>query len=334
MSPFLRPRPVDRTTCPLCLSTKSETLATRGRTGEPLHTVLCSDCGLVFSSPVPTPEEVAEFYAREYRRAYKGVASPKLKHVQRAGVRALDRLPAVQRFAPPGGRVLDVGSGGGEFVYLLTTRGYQASGIEPDEGYGGFSIREYGIDVKIGPFANHVLEDDSFDLVTANHVVEHLCDPIAVFAGIWKALKVGGHFVVEVPNVESSYHAPHHKWHFAHIFNFNPVSMENLGRATGFEVLESTLQPGTQHVHVVFRKAVAAPRPCFSSQNADRVRSSLHAYSNADHYLSWMPLKRVWSSLSRAFQEQVTVDHSRSPRETLDGIFGLPDPLRATSRAA
>lgn len=334
MTPFSRSRPIDRTGCPLCLSAKSETLATRGRAGEPLHTVLCTDCGLVFSSPIPTAEEVASFYAREYRRSYKGVASPKPKHVYRAGLRALDRLPAVARFCPAGGRVLDVGSGGGEFVYLLTCRGYQAGGVEPDEGYGGFSIREYGIDVRIGPFADCPLPDDTYDLVTANHVVEHLCDPVGVFNGIRKSLKMGGHFIVEVPNVESTYHAPHHKWHFAHIFNFNPVSLENLGQATGYQVVESSLRPGTQHVHVVFQKVQDAPRPRFSSQNADRIRSSLNAYSNADHYLSWMPLKRVWSSLSRTMSERIAVDPSRSAREILNQIYGVAPPAAAGIRRA
>ncbi|MCA8997367.1 MAG: methyltransferase domain-containing protein, partial [Planctomycetaceae bacterium] len=323
----------DRTCCPLCSSSQSETLARKGRAGEDLQTVLCTSCGLVFSSPIPTPDEVAQFYAKEYRRSYKGVASPKLKHVYRAGMRALDRLPQVQKFCPAGGCVVDIGSGGGEFLYLLKSRGYDASGVEPDEGYGGFSIREYGIDVQIGPFDRCELPQETFDLATANHVVEHLCDPVSVFRGIWQALKMDGHFIVEVPNVESTYHAPHHKWHFAHIFNFNPIAMENLGRKTGFRVVETILQPGTQHVNVVFQKVADAPRPQYCSSNADRVRSSLSAYSNSDHYLSLMPLKRALSNLSRTWKEQAAVDSTLNAREMLDRIYGAESATSA-SRAA
>jgi SAM-dependent methyltransferase len=48
------------------------------------------------------------------------------------------------------------------------------------------------------PFAN-----ESFDLVTANMVVEHLDDPATQFAEVARVLSPGGHFVFHTPNAQS-----------------------------------------------------------------------------------------------------------------------------------
>ena len=324
MSPPVDRQDSDRTSCPLCESKSQATIAEKGRSGEDLHTVLCQGCGLVFTSPVPTEPEVAAYYAKEYRRSYKGVAQPKLKHVYRSGIRALARFSQVTQVLPQTGRVIDIGSGGGEFVYLLAQRGYQASGIEPDEGYGGYAISEYGIDVQIGPFFEATLEPDAFDLVTAHHVVEHLRDPISVFQGVLRALKTGGHFIVEVPNVESTYHAPHNKWHYAHIFNYNPRTLEDMGRKAGFSVVETFLQPGTQHVNTLFRKTHRVEPPILSGDNAHRVQEALAQYTNRDHYLSLMPIKRAWSSLSQTVHESRAVDSTLSGKQILDRLYAIP----------
>lgn len=321
-------------TCPLCSLEEHQTLATRGRATEDLHTVICTGCGLVFTSPIPTPEEVAEYYAKDYRLLYKGVAQPKLKHIHRAGTRALARLPLVEKHAQAGARILDIGSGGGEFVYLLKTRGYDARGIEPDEGYGGFSVQEYGVDVKIGPFEISMFEPESLDLVTANHVVEHLRDPLSVFQGVLQGLRMGGHFIVEVPNVESLYHTPSNKWHFAHIFNFNPDTMENLGRRAGFDVVTTDLASKSQHVRTTFRKTSNARPMQVSHENYHRVKDRLDSYSDWDHYASLMPAKRLWSSLSQTVHEKIVVDQSLTGKQILDKLYETVPSAESVRRAA
>src|SRR6185503_1996971 len=45
--------------------------------------------------------------------------------------------------------------------------------------------------------------DGSFDLVTANMVVEHLADPAGQFAEVARVLKPGGIFLFHTPNVQS-----------------------------------------------------------------------------------------------------------------------------------
>jgi hypothetical protein len=50
-----------------------------------LITVSCSDCGLGHIDPLPTDQELAEWYATQYRQAYKSAVQPALRHVLRAG---------------------------------------------------------------------------------------------------------------------------------------------------------------------------------------------------------------------------------------------------------
>ena len=64
-----------------------------------------------------------------------------------------------------------------------------------------FKLKEYGFNVEkdIWPF-----EDNSFDLVIACEIVEHLAmDPMALFAGANRVLKPGGYLFVSTPNAAS-----------------------------------------------------------------------------------------------------------------------------------
>jgi ubiquinone/menaquinone biosynthesis C-methylase UbiE len=45
--------------------------------------------------------------------------------------------------------------------------------------------------------------DDSFDLVTANMVLEHLAQPVGVFTEVARVLAPGGHFVFLTPNLHN-----------------------------------------------------------------------------------------------------------------------------------
>ncbi|MFG0332337.1 MAG: class I SAM-dependent methyltransferase, partial [Maioricimonas sp. JB049] len=261
------------------------------------------------------------FYANEYRRSYKGVFHPKTKHVYRSGRRALKRFELARCWLTEGTRVLDLGSGGGEFVYLLRQRGIEARGVEPDEGYGGYSISEYEIPVHIGPFQSANIPEGEFDLITAHHVVEHLNNPLRAFRKALTCLKTGGRFVVEVPNVESQLHAARHKWHYAHIFNYNPCTLELLGQKAGFHVEQTTLVPNTRHVLTVFIKQDHSPRFAVDPENCDRIKESLPSIEDRDYYLSGHGLWRLSCSLRRMLREKLSVSESESGRNVLDRMY-------------
>ena len=74
--------------CDLCGSARYLVFATRGR-GAKLTTVICEDCGLVYTNPRPTERENAKFYHTSYWGAYKNQSVPDEKFFQR-------RLPKIR----------------------------------------------------------------------------------------------------------------------------------------------------------------------------------------------------------------------------------------------
>ena len=110
--------------CNLCGAGEVAELGDKDRQGLPLRTVICQECGLVWTDPRPSEEEIKKFYAEEYRVRYKGTWQPKLKHVYRGGLVARARYATLRPFLRSGDVILDVGSGGGELVYLLRGLGY------------------------------------------------------------------------------------------------------------------------------------------------------------------------------------------------------------------
>jgi 2-polyprenyl-3-methyl-5-hydroxy-6-metoxy-1,4-benzoquinol methylase len=311
-----------QTECNLCGSTQHECVSDKDRDGQALRTAICTGCGLVFSDPIPTEQQLADYYATRYRKSYKGVDRPRQYHIYRAGQSALRRLDRIRSLVPAGGRVLDIGSGGGEFIYLMTKRGYRATGVEPDLGYGGFSIQEYGIDVRQAPLYAIDLPAGEFDLITTHHVVEHLRDPLKCFQRAHELLKPGGTFVVDVPNVESREHAPQNRFHYAHVHNFNPTAMEWMGYKAGFEVHPIGMKSTENEVRAAFVKSDVRVRNLRMEENYRHVSTLLRSHTTLGHYLSLTP----WERLATAAKRFITEPHSfrgvKSGREILDALYG------------
>jgi 2-polyprenyl-3-methyl-5-hydroxy-6-metoxy-1,4-benzoquinol methylase len=101
------------------------------RRGNPLRTVVCMETGLVRNDPVPGDEELAKFYAEDYRKDYKGAEKPRKRQIIRNFRRAAEHIRQFRDVLEPGQHVLDVGAGSGEFAYLMTRLGKDVIGIDP-----------------------------------------------------------------------------------------------------------------------------------------------------------------------------------------------------------
>ena len=149
-------------------------MAVRDRHGKPLPVTCCAGCGLTYVDPIPTREELARFYAERYRLEYKQASQPSLRHIYRAGKVALGRLRVAALLAAPGARALDCGAGGGEFTYLMSSRGYRMTGIEPNDGYREFARREYGVDLRAGTLDDVDFEPGALTGTVAGYVVDRI----------------------------------------------------------------------------------------------------------------------------------------------------------------
>lgn len=319
--------------CALCECTLATEVSTRGRDGAALRSVACVGCGLVRVDP--RPHDNRKFYEIEYRRSYKKTFEPRPKHVLRAGRVALDRWAGIKDVLRPGLRALDVGSGGGEFSYLLAKLGLDVTGVEPNVGYAEYSRREYGLSILRGFIGEVQLEPASFHLVTIWHVLEHTENPRAVLGRLHEVLVSGGTLVVEVPNIEATSQSPNSTFHAAHLHHFNVPSLRELARSCGFQEVRHELSPDGGNLMMVFRAAErpTTQGPITISGNHARVCGVLSAHTLHRYLLNPATALRTVRRMARALDERLYLGLSKtSGRVLLDQLYD--DPLRAGSAPA
>lgn len=319
--------------CNLCGNEIAERIAVTDRNNQPLRTVLCRQCGLVWTDPRPDSAQTRKFYAEDYRLQYKSTYVPKRKHVYRETLRAIARYQAIAPLLQPGMQLLDVGSGGGFFSYVARQQGIDARGIEPNQGFAKYAIETFGVPTSNAFFQDVDFPEASFELITVNHVLEHVEDPCATLKQLRTWLKTDGFLVVEVPNIEATYHAPHNRFHIGHLYNFNPINLEHLGAKAGLAVHTSKLVTGANHIHVTFQKRALAV--CQSDDytipgNSERVSSILHRHTALRHYGSTIPYTRFVSKGLQYLVEKRATRGDATPSEIADALIAaqLDTPVR------
>lgn len=312
--------------CPVCTNDSLVRVGDRDRHGKTLTTDLCKRCGHVFTNPQPTEADLDAFYTERYRSSYKGVLTPKKKHVYRAGLRALERLERLSPFLKPGYKILDVGAGGGEFTYLMTKAGYATQGIEPNRGYAEFAKTEYGINISIGTVSDLATHDTTWDVITLHHVFEHLANPVAVLKDLDSRLSEDGVIIIEVPNVEARYHGPKRRFHFAHLHTFSKEGLTLAANIAGLSAQDTILQPNTNHINSVFRKSTART-PDIDENVAKRVHRHLQADTQLRDLLSYRPYRRLWANLNRPLREKRALMHLNAQAGAKDILDAMFDPV-------
>ncbi|OVE76643.1 hypothetical protein BVX98_04965 [bacterium F11] len=117
--------------------------------------------------------------------------------------------PVIKKFLesiPPFQTVVDIGAGGGEDLGLAVEVAPETKvhAIELEKTFveqlknRKWSVHEINIERDAFPF-----EKESLDVVMANQILEHVKEVFWIFDQISRVLKVGGHFILGVPNLAS-----------------------------------------------------------------------------------------------------------------------------------
>jgi SAM-dependent methyltransferase len=192
--------------------------------------------------------------------------------------------------------------------------------VEPNIGYADYSIREYGLDVKTGFIQEAALPSESFDAVTAWHVLEHTEDPSGVLRRLYECLKPRGILVVEVPNVEAVCQSPSSTFHKAHIYNFNGITLRGIVEKTGFSLVSLSLSPDGGNITVIARKQAGNGAPDYAG-NALNIINIVKARKAIPYYLSFRPYSRLAGRLIRMVQEWYGLRRELGGREILDKVY-------------
>ena len=190
--------------CPLCgaggVRPVLETAA-RSAQGAPYRVVACTDCGLRYTRPLPTPDEFLALYPTDYHVRN----SPRLWSRDFARV-LLERWVMSERrrciAGIPPGRVLDVGCGNGAFLASLRDHGWDVQGTDTSATACELT-RAKGVPAHHGELRGAGFPAASFDVVTLFHVLEHLPEPLAELVEVRRVLRPEGRLVVHVPDNDS-----------------------------------------------------------------------------------------------------------------------------------
>jgi SAM-dependent methyltransferase len=267
--------------------------------------VLCARCGLGRRDPLPGEKDLASYYSDGYRielgkgrRPSKG----RLWRISKLGCeRALDLLKRV----PPGSSSLDVGCGAGELVFMLHAAGLRARGFDPDSHYIQWAQSVMGSIVERRRI-EEVDFEQSMDLVTLYHALEHMRDPQAVLDRCAGYLREGGLLVVEVPNFESTVQAPGHQYQKAHLHYFNQHTLTVMASYSNLQFEDGGAYDRGENLRCYFRKNSSKEHlEKASPENVERMLNILRRHRKLAHHGSVHPYRRVWKRLSRTVLERI-----------------------------
>jgi 2-polyprenyl-3-methyl-5-hydroxy-6-metoxy-1,4-benzoquinol methylase len=286
-----RARPVDR--CPLCFSRQAEFVtAPIGADGSTV--VECADCAMMFTSPRPEPEAFNAYYPPDYpqhnlkprrRRwhtplreawqrwlllSYRGYGESGPAGRQ-AGAMLFERFarPFLDAYTPPlhgRRRLLDVGCGVGDYLDRMRRLGWTVLGVERSERAASIARSHFGAPVLQADFPRVELARQSFDLVTAWQVLEHLDRPRQALARIAELLAPDGRLMLTVPNAEGwaakifgpawiGWDAPRHVTHFT------ADTLRTMLEAEGYAILHLGTLSQSGWIRHSARRAIANPHP-------------------------------------------------------------------------
>lgn len=189
------------------------------------------ECGLVWLDPMPTKQDVWKAYASYFThedyfpnasRRYINFADRFAARLCRLSYKILMRVTTWRKKEkvwrlkgdsmflsggiPGHKRLLDVGCGKGSFIARMREQGWDVEGLEVDADAVEYARSKSGLSVHLGSLENIHFPDDTFDVITSNHVIEHVHDPISLVQECLRVLKPGGRLVLATPNIESFGH--------------------------------------------------------------------------------------------------------------------------------
>jgi SAM-dependent methyltransferase len=201
-----------------------------------------------------------------------------------------------------GDRVLDIGAGTGAFVAAANAASWNATGIEPHQGFAAFAREHYGAHIHATTLEAAPLPDAHFDLVTSSHVFEHLRNPLDAFRRVHRLLREGGIFHVGVPDIADPRRTPIARFHFGHVHGFTRETLTMMALKAGFEPIP---EANTEGPVLLLRRLPAAVADwlCFPD-HANQMRRFFAEHTLWRHLTSPVPYQRFMQRMRRFRREK------------------------------
>jgi len=184
------------------------------------------DCGLRFTNPRPLSGDLGHYYKSpdyiSHSNSRKGFFNGIYHEVRKYTI--IRKYRMISRFSG-GNSILDIGCATGEFLSYMHSRNWVTLGIEPDQQARDQAREMHGLNVQEESYLDQI-PNNSLDVITLWHVLEHVSDLPGRMATLERILKPGGILVVAVPNPDcydavlygefwAGYDVPRHLYHFS-----------------------------------------------------------------------------------------------------------------------
>jgi 2-polyprenyl-3-methyl-5-hydroxy-6-metoxy-1,4-benzoquinol methylase len=210
--------------------------------------IKCANCGLSRIWPPPLIKNNAGLYYKEQTDYENRLTEIDL------WVKFSSRILKIVGKYKIAGKFLDVGCNCGILVKEAIKRGYVAFGIDfslkaIEAGGEKFNIKDR---LFCGSIKDLDFKENSFDIITYIHVLEHIEGLSAELKDAYRILKPRGLLVIEVPNFESIWRKVlGNKWYafspFQHIWQFGPKSLKKIIENENFIIVKIYTQYSMYH---------------------------------------------------------------------------------------
>jgi SAM-dependent methyltransferase len=225
--------------------------------------VRCNDCSLHFINPRPTRATIGSYYptdysahtarpstAKRWHRRYSSRDAHPLRAWERVWMHVRQNISWYQFPTWQGeGKVLDIGCGtGGRYLDALKDLGWQTFGMDPSAQAVEAAVAKGHHAVRAVAEDQH-FPDDSMDVVTVWHVLEHTHSPRQALESARRVLRPGGTLSLCVPNWGSLHAAIYDQgWQSCepprHLYQFTKRTLTRYLEEAGFRILRLSTRTG------------------------------------------------------------------------------------------
>ncbi|MBV6479682.1 MAG: Ubiquinone biosynthesis O-methyltransferase [Ignavibacteria bacterium] len=226
--------------CPICNSIE---IFRFHKTSEETIIFKCKECEIQFLNP-----QYTEKYLNQYYSSYTNIGNEyEASHCNSH----LECLRTIEIYGLREGKLFDIGCGSGALISIAKRKGWKVIGYDVDCTTVKAISEKTGATIYCGDFNELKMEDQTIDIVTMLHVLEHLKNPLSYFKKINQVLKPNGFLFIVLPNINSrssivklflekiklkrknigAYYDTEH-----HLFYFTPKSIRHFLNINGFEV--------------------------------------------------------------------------------------------------
>jgi cyclopropane fatty-acyl-phospholipid synthase-like methyltransferase len=229
--------------------------------------ILCNFCGHFLSQykfnlrNIYSEEYMESTYGEKILKTFNKIVNlPKKKSDNAQRIKRIEKF-VKKKIQKKKINLLDIGSGLGIFPYSVKKIGWNCLALDPDKRATKHINKNLGIKTLNKDFLKiNRIENNNFDVITLNKVLEHVEKPIVMLSKVNKFLSKKGFVYIEVPDGSEASKLGKEREEFTidhiHVFSLNSLSL--MAKKAGFNVLkiEKIKEPSTKYTLFAFLQKI------------------------------------------------------------------------------